>query len=148
MQRSEEENNNRGGFLIRFIDIGLIILFGFLIITDIEVLAQINMPGDDESADTETLDEMAYLSVFISAEGIYDVEDIEAERMRCSNLADHIELEACLIELRDEYRAAGQQPVVLVEPEATSLVQFTVDVLDICDRNGIPKNINVEALKL
>jgi len=148
MQRSEEENNNRGGFLIRFIDIGLIILFGFLIITDIEVLAQINMPGDDEPADTETLDEMAYLSVFISAEGTYDVEDIEAERMRCSNLADYIELEACLIELRDEYRAAGQQPVVLVEPEEASLVQFTVDVLDICDRNGIPKNINVEALKL
>lgn len=147
MQRSED-TSNRGGFLIRFIDIGLIILFGFLIITDIEVLAQIDMPGDDEPADTESLEDMAYLSVSISADGVYAVEHIEQERMLCTALTGPIELEACLIDLRDEFRAAGQQPVVLVEPEEASLVQFMVDVLDICDRNGIPKNINVEALKL
>ncbi len=147
MQRSED-SSNRGGFLIRFIDIGLIILFGFLIITDIEVLAQIDMPGDDEPADPESVEEMAYLSVRISPEGIYNVEDMEQEQILCADLGDHVELEACLIDLRDTFREAGQQPVVLIEPEEASLVQFTVDVLDICDRNGIPKNINVEALRL
>ena len=33
------------GFLIRFIDIGLIVLFGFLMISDIDTMSRVDLAG-------------------------------------------------------------------------------------------------------
>ena len=39
------------GFLIRFIDIGLIVLFGFLMISEIDASSRVDLAGADADAD-------------------------------------------------------------------------------------------------
>ena len=41
------------GFLIRFIDIGLIVLFGFLMISDIDMLSRVDLASEALSMEVE-----------------------------------------------------------------------------------------------
>ena len=41
------------GFLIRFIDIGLILLFGFVMISDIESLSQVELSPESSAQEAE-----------------------------------------------------------------------------------------------
>ena len=137
----------RPGFLLRFIDIGLIILFGFLVISDIDVFSHIDMPSDDEDEVTEEQLEMAFISVEIFFGEEFTASDIETEQVLCERVS-LAGLEECLVDMRAQYEEQGMQPVVLIEPEDDSIVQSTIDVLDVCDRHGIARNINVSELEL
>ncbi|QXD15902.1 biopolymer transporter ExbD [Rhodocaloribacter litoris] len=136
------------GFLLRFIDIGLIILFGFLMITDIQIFSQIKMPGRAEDATVPDAQRLSFVTVEILPGGRFTVVEREREEVFCHNVTALDRLEACLVAVRDALRQRDRQPVVLINPARGSIVQHTVDVLDICDRNGILKNINREAIKL
>lgn len=137
----------RSGFLIRFIDIGLIVLFGFLIISDIDSFSQIDMPGSDQDRTDEDPQEMTFVTVEVTAEGTFTVIDRASGDVPCQDV-DREALETCLVEVDAQQRQEGRRAVVLVEPAEASIVQHTVDVLDICDRHGILKNINANELKL
>jgi biopolymer transport protein ExbD len=64
------------GFLIRFIDIGLIVLFGFILISDIENLSQVEL---SRAAETQEVDddrvERAFVTVAIAPDGSFAVAD-------------------------------------------------------------------------
>lgn len=137
----------RSGFLIRFIDIGLIVLFGFLIISDIDAFSQINMPGSDQDRTAEDPQQMTFVTVEVAPEGAFTVVDRASGDVPCQGV-DREALEECLVAVDRQQREAGRRAVVLVEPAEASIVQHTVDVLDICDRHGILKNINASELKL
>lgn len=137
----------RSGFLIRFIDIGLIVLFGFLAISDIESFSRIDMPGSSQDQTTEDPQEMTMLTVEIAPNGRFTVIERESERVPCRGV-DLNTFESCLTEVVQRHRQNNRQAVVLIQPDDASIVQHTVDVLDICDRHGIPKNINKSELKL
>ena len=137
----------RSSFLIRFIDIGLIILFGFITISDIDTYSRIDMPGSDQSNTSDDPQEMTLVTVEIAPGGRFTVVERASETLPCQDV-DRDGLEECLVNVRDRLRQEGQQAVVLVEPDERSIVQHTVDVLDICDRHGILKNINASELKL
>ena len=67
------------GFLIRFIDIGLIVLFGFLMISDIEATSRVELAGggdETEVPEAEPVEERAYLVVEIGPEGGFRVTDM------------------------------------------------------------------------
>lgn len=136
------------GFLLRFIDIGLIILFGFLMITDIQIFSQIKMPGRAEDAASPDVQQLTFVTVEVLPGGQFTVVDREQKQVFCYRITALDQLESCMISMRDALRQRGRQPVVLINPARGSIVQHTVDVLDICDRNGILKNINREAIKL
>lgn len=135
------------GFLLRFIDIGLIILFGFLIISDINSFTYIDMPGSSQNKTATDPQEMTFVSVSISPRNMFTVEVRESGRVPCSNV-EKGGLEECLVEVESSLSRQGQRAIVLVQPSEASMVQRTVDVLDICDKHGILKNINVSGLKL
>lgn len=137
----------RSSFLIRFIDIGLIILFGFITISDIDTYSRIDMPGSDQSSTSDDPQQMTLVTVEIAPGGVFTVVERASETVSCQDV-DRDELETCLVNVRDRLQQAGEQAVVLVEPDERSIVQHTVDVLDICDRHGILKNINASELKL
>ena len=137
----------RSSFLIRFIDIGLIILFGFITISDIDTYSRIDMPGSDQSTTSDDPKQMTLVTVEIAPGGVFTVVERASETVPCQDV-DRDGLEECLVNVRDRLQQAGEQAVVLVEPDERSIVQHTVDVLDICDRHGILKNINASELKL
>lgn len=65
------------GFLIRFIDIGLIVLFGFLMISDIEASSRVDLGGatEEEEEATETPEDQGFVLVEIAADGSFIVSE-------------------------------------------------------------------------
>ena len=134
----------KGGLIIRLVDVAMIILFGFIAISDIKVRAQIKLPSDQQ----ETLDEdkpgPEFIFIKIDEQNGFS---LEADREIQVTTMSRDALEQSLLALIARYKAAGQEAVVLIEPDEESLIQHTVDALDICERNGIARNINYESMQ-
>lgn len=135
------------GFLVRFIDIGLIILFGFIWVSDISTFTHIDMSGEEQEQQSEQTEEILLLKVQIRRGGLYSVVNQETGGVECSDVRRDA-LESCLRSADQELRQRNRRAVVLIEASEASAVQHTVDVLDICQRLGIPKNINKKPLQL
>lgn len=139
------------GFLIRFIDIGLIVLFGFLMISDIEASSRVDLAG--AAPDTEVLEEpreeeeRSFIVVEVAADGRFVVYEpapdggVEVEALAVETPA---ELTVVLRAKRAEHETADRETVVMIEPSPASLVQRTVDVMDVCDRLGLPKSLRMD----
>lgn len=156
------------GFLIRFIDIGLIVLFGFLMISDIEATSRVELAGGAASVDESLADQpedRAYLIVEITPDGAFRVTDMgrgsededeaggvspetagQDETAEATTLVvDDVEsLAEVLSAGRSDHRAADLQTVVLIQPHLSSVVQHTVDVMDVCDRLSLPKSLRMD----
>lgn len=143
------------GFLIRFIDIGLIVLFGFLMISDIEASSRVDLAGGvaeiDQPSD-ESDEGVAVITVDIGADGSFTVTDVGldggaeddssvAPSVRVTTLAG---LTEALEVLADAHAVGGVEPLVEIQPHTASLVQFTVDVMDVCDRLGLQKSLRMD----
>lgn len=134
---------NKGGIIIRLIDVAMIILFGFIAISDIKVRAQIRLPSEDQEQ-PETQEEPEVMYVRIEPERGFVIEQNEVALVVTREIT---ELETALVNLYDFHKNNGSQMVVLVEPDENSIIQNTVDVLDICEREKIPMNINYESMQ-
>ncbi len=135
------------GFLIRFIDIGLIVLFGFLMISDIESSSRVELSGaaqeipDVSEEDTTRV----FLIVEIRADGGFLVTDPQlADSIATTAAGDSDDLADQLAERSAVYTSAELEAIVLIQPHPSSLVQFTVDALDVCDRLGLPKSLRMD----
>jgi biopolymer transport protein ExbD len=138
---------NDAGFLIRFIDIGLIILFGFIWVSDITTFTHIDMSGDEQEQQTQKNERLAILEVQVKRGGLFAVTNQESGAIECENVRRD-ELQSCLSRADRELAQGNKRAVVLISPSEASAVQHTVDVLDVCQRLGIPKNINKDPLQL
>jgi biopolymer transport protein ExbD len=127
----------KGGIIIRLIDVALIILFGFIAISDIKVRAQIKLPSDKQESESKTKQEIIFVEIGLEGSFI-----IKKEETILAQTADLEQLERNLIRLYEDYKSKGSEVVVLIKPHKDSIIQRTVDVLDICERHQIPKNIN------
>lgn len=134
------------GFLIRFIDIGLIVLFGFLGISDIEVSSRVELnPGSERLEESPTeVDERVFLAVEIGPDNRFAVVDVQARELVSEGLTTNRELAAELGRIDAAHRAEGLETVVLITPHPDSPVQRTVDVMDVCDRLSLSKSLQVD----
>jgi len=136
---------NKGGIIIRLIDVAMIILFGFIAISDIKVRAQIRLPAEqDKQERRESETEPVLLFVKINPQHGFVIMQNDVALL---STADLPELEATLANMLNHHQLNGEKMVLLIEPHEDSLIQHTVDVLDICERNGIPFNINYESMQ-
>lgn len=134
----------KSGLIIRLIDVAMIILFGFIAISDIKVRAQIKLPSQDEEQQPEPEQRPVLLFVEI---GLDKVVRIMQDDQILTETTDLQQLETALVQTVEGIRAEGRKAVVLIEPDEDSPIQFTVDLLDMCERHNIPKNINYESLQ-
>ncbi len=135
-------------FLIRFIDIGLIILFGFVIISDITVRSHIDLPSsdpDEQEAPEES--EMSLIVINIDPDNIYRLSDYHTSTF-WGEYQGIQTLEMVLRDLNQHLIDEGESPVALIEPHEDVTMQRLIDVMDLCDRLGILKNINVKSMSL
>ena len=123
--------------MIRLIDVALIILLGFIAISRLKS-EYVELPSAGKSATPSRPPHEASLHVYGN---VFKLED-QGRGWNCSNLDD---LEARLVNHNRRYVSQGVKLIVTIEPHKSSIMQRLVDVLDICQRNNIEKNLNYES---
>lgn len=117
-------------------------------ISDITVISQLSLPGKSDAEVAPPAEEQVYLGVSIMVDGQFEILNLEDRSSLHVNINSLEELEFVLKTLRDQHRDAGQELNLLIEPTPESPMQKLVDVLDVCERLAISKNINTEAVFL
>jgi biopolymer transport protein ExbD len=128
------------GYLIRFIDIGLIVMFGFIQISDIVEVTPVDLAASvaATSAPAESVPRRAHV-VRIGADGAFAAE--VSGRTFATGLIRIADLEAAL---RTGVSAAPDaEIVVVIRPDEASVVQRTVDVMDVCERLRVRCSLDV-----
>lgn len=136
---------NSSGTIVRLIDVALNILFGFIVITDLTPKSQIRLPAPQEMETPIIEQRYEYMLVKIDPAGNFHLEADEQPLGEFQNLK---ELEGFLREHGAQTARTGRQMIVVIDPEETSIVQRTVDVFDLCERNGIAKSIHFKDVAL
>ncbi len=135
--------NRSNGMVVRLVDVVLIVLFGFLMITKIEQQVDIPLPhskGESLAAQTDK----DVLDVFIRRDGRIQCGWIDSKyqvQMPLDN-SDESFARAKFNELKSLVAEAnpGKLPVA-IQAEYDSPTQFTVDMLDICKDLGMQKSL-------
>ena len=133
------------GFLIRFIDIGLIVLFGFVMISDIEntsIVELARLSGVDEAVQPDR--DVTYVTIGIAADNSLSIDDTPLASPSVTRISPSEELEGILRQLKQDRAAEQQDLIVLIRPHPGSMVQRTVDVMDVCDRLALRKSLQTD----
>lgn len=123
--------------IIRYIDIALTVLFGFIAISDVEQKTQVKLPSNVSAVSTPT--QINTVSLIVLPGPMYTLLEDATE------ITSNAELEVVereLLSVRQKYLDQNQDIIVLIQPDPNSPVQLTVNVLDVCERNQIQRNIN------
>ena len=126
--------NNR--LMMRLIDVALIILLGFIAISRLKT-EYVDLPSTVESEPQAQIPHEAALYVYSNSFRFAD----NGQNWRCETIN---ELENFLINQNTNYLKRSQRLVITIEPHKSAIMQKLVDVLDICQRNKIEKNLNYE----
>lgn len=122
--------------MIRLIDVALIILMGFIAISRIRT-EYIDLPSAGES---ETRLHLPHEAKLIVDNNRFNFED-SGRRWSCSSLG---ELEAFLADKNRYYQGRSKKLVITIQPRRSVIMQDLVNVLDICQRQKIEKNLDYE----
>lgn len=124
----------RSGFVVRFVDVVLILLFGFISISTIRE-TELTLPVSTEGR-PPVIDLEEVIFVGIRPDGTYLVED-EREQIRGGN-ALHRYLER-------RVRSFGDLPVkVRIRASRDTPMRFLVDAGRVCDALGVRKSFEVQ----
>jgi len=133
----------KGGTIIRLIDVVLIILLGFLGITDFEVKSQIKLPSFIESTQREINQQFIFLII---------KNEKQFELLDGQNIIKEIEgisaLEDIIVQLNNVFLQNYKQMILVIEPNIETMIQTTVDVMDICEKYQIPKSLSYSQIEL
>ncbi|MFQ5627952.1 MAG: ExbD/TolR family protein [bacterium] len=137
-----------GGTIIRLVDVALIILFGFIVISRLHT-SEIMLPTEVEPTDEKQ--ELYVLRVNIMHDSRNRTDSFQlfdqSGKTEIATFSRIQDLESPLL-AEHKRRNGTRQVVVLIEPDKQSMIQHTVDVLDLCKKHGIPRNINYKSLAL
>lgn len=123
--------------MIRLIDVALIILLGFIAISRLKT-EYVDLPSTGNSQPQLQTPHEASIHIYSNRFKFKD----RGRRWDCRTLN---ELENLLINQNKRYLRQGIKLIVTIEPHRSSIMQKLVDVLDICQRNNIEKNLNYES---
>jgi len=126
----------KGGFLLRFVDVVLILLFGFIVISDIDEDSQIVLPesSETEQADPELFD---VIYIGITSEGVYFDERENISFASADDLRNYIQRH------KNRY---GEDAKVRIRANYDTQASHTIEVARICDELGVKKSIDVKLI--
>ena len=122
--------------MMRLIDVALIILLGFIAISRLKT-EYVDLPAPGKSKPQMQTPHEASLHVYRDRFRLVD----GGRKWNCNTLN---ELENILVRHNRNYLKRRVKLIVTIEPHKSSIMQKLVDVLDICQRNKIEKNLNYE----
>jgi len=134
------------GFILRFIDIGLLLLFGFLFISDMSIDTHIKLPGGDSKEIVDPKDQ-TLIAVTIIANNTFSITSSDGAVSGVST--DSIEsLELALSDIKEAYADRHSDVMVLIQPDGASIIQTTVFVMDVCDRLELQKSLDTKYFQM
>ena len=124
----------RGGLVVRFVDVVLILLFGFISISSIRETA-ITLPESSETPPAPAeLEEIVFVA--IRGDGTYLVDD-ERQEVRGGP--------ALYGFLQGQLAALGDTPVkVRIRASHDTPMRYLIDAARVCDALGVPKAFEVQ----
>ena len=124
----------RSGFVVRFVDVVLILLFGFISISSIRA-TEMELPQSTETPPPPPeMEEVVFVS--IRGDGTYLVDE-ERSEIRGGN--------GLLRFLASEIQALGESPVkVRIRASYNTPMRFLVEAARVCDELGVPKAFEVQ----
>ena len=133
-----------GSMLMRLIDVVLIILFGFIGISDIQNKTQLKLPGKatDEPLQEELRENVFVQVVIHQAEREQGEFEILVENEPPVNAANLPSVRTVLRDLDRRFADARRQMIVIIDPTEEVTMQRTVDVFDLCEQENFIKSID------
>ena len=126
----------QGSYLLRFVDVVLILLFGFIVISDIDEDSQIVLPSSTETEQSEAeVYDVVYIG--ITPEGTYFDERQNLNFNGTDQLRNYIQ------QHQDRY---GELAKVRIRANFDTKAQYTIEAAKICDEVGVKKSIDVRLL--
>lgn len=153
-----------GGMIIRLIDVVMIILLGFLNISDFGIKAQIKL--DSASSQEQPNETMMYYILVSPAGGfivtnsenddtilfaqpaVDSVAALSAATSTSENTPDGtagtnlVKLESFLKYRFITNSQSNKNTLVVIKSHPETKIQYAIDVLDICEKNQIPRTIS------
>ena len=124
-----------GSYLLRFVDVVLILLFGFIVISDIEEESLIDLPTTTEielsAPDLETV-----TFIGITSEGIIFDERNDVRFRTLDDLRSYLEVR------KNRFGESGYK--VRIRANYNTPTSYVIPVADLCDELEIIKSIDVE----
>lgn len=126
----------QGSYLLRFVDVVLILLFGFIVISDIDEDSQIILPSSTETEQSEAeLFDVIYIG--ITPEGTYFDERENVSLSTSDDLKNYIQ--------RHQNRY-GEMAKVRIRANYDTQASYTIEAARICDEVGVKKAIDVRLI--
>ncbi|MGH7452543.1 MAG: biopolymer transporter ExbD [bacterium] len=126
-----------GSLMLRLIDVALNILMAFIAVSRLKT-DHIELPsGADLNQPVQHVREM-------TVRVLRDAFEIE-EKKRTLSLTTLLELEATLANFQIESQQRGEMLAVNITMQRATMIQKLVDVLDVCERHKIQKNLNYDS---
>ncbi|MCI0697237.1 biopolymer transporter ExbD [candidate division KSB1 bacterium] len=123
--------------MLRLIDVALNILMAFIAVSRLKT-DHIEMPsGADLNQPVQHVREM-------TVRVLRDAFEIE-EKERTISLTTLPELEVALANFQIESQQRGEMLAVNITMQRTTMIQKLVDVLDVCERHKIQKNLDYDS---
>ncbi|MDZ7765861.1 MAG: biopolymer transporter ExbD [Melioribacteraceae bacterium] len=126
----------RGSYLLRFVDVVLILLFGFIVISDIDEDSQIVLPS---SSETERFEPGAEIILFIgiTSDGEY-IDERENIILKNEN-----QLRNYISKHKNKF---GELAKVRIRANYDSQAQYAITAAQICDDIQVKKAIDVKLI--
>ena len=123
--------------MLRLIDVALNILMAFIAVSRLKT-DHIELPsGADLNQPVQHVREM-------TVRVLHDVFEIE-EKKQTLTLATLPELEAALANFQTESQHRGEMLALNISMQRATMIQKLVDVLDVCERYKIQKNLHYDS---
>lgn len=124
----------KSGFVVRFVDVVLILLFGFISISSVRA-TEIELPESTETpAPPPESDEVLFVGIRPDGTYLVDEERTEIRGAR-----------ALLAFVDGELERLGDRPVkVRIRASRDTPMRFLVDAARVCDQLGVPKALEVQ----
>lgn len=123
----------KSGFVVRFVDVVLILLFGFISISSVRA-TEIELPQSTETpAPPPDLEEVVFIG--IRGDGTYLVDEERVELRGARDLLGFVV---------SELDRLGDVPVkVRIRASHDTPMRYLVDAARVCDELGVPKSLEV-----
>lgn len=124
----------KSGFVVRFVDVVLILLFGFISISSVRT-TEIELPESTETpAPPPEFEEVVFVG--IRPDGTYLVDEERVELSGVRSLFDWLAI---------ELERFGDDPVkVRIRASGTTPMRYLVDAARVCDELGVAKSLEVQ----
>ena len=123
-----------GRYLVRFVDVVLILLFGFISISQVQKRSVVSPPKSSETAKTPA-DEVTDVFVSITDTGSYLVDNETRALETMDALTQFVE------QKKQQYGADRMK--IRIRSDDTAPIQYAIALAEICDNAGVEKALDV-----